>query len=127
MTTYLTQPLTDEVRSRIVSNRDRVLLLSEERKAICDFCGNHDPLLMYEASQSTTGAKVPNWLWRSCERCSSLVKAQDWKGLSERMYTCYEEPLKKMFSTADSELVRRAIDCSLFDFLLYATKVEAEG
>jgi hypothetical protein len=82
---------------------------------------------MYAASQLTTGSKVPNWLWCSCERCSVLINAEDWKALRGLMYTCYEEPLKRVFRVADTTMVRKAIDCSLFDFLIYATKAEVDG
>jgi hypothetical protein len=43
MTTYLAQPLTEEVRSRIVGNPDRVLRLTEEGELLSDFCGKRDP------------------------------------------------------------------------------------
>lgn len=126
MTTYLTQPLTEEVRSRIVSNLDRVLRLTEEGQVLCDFCGEDDPSLMYAVSQLTMGTKAPNWLWCSCERCSMLVKVEDWRALRELMYKCYERPLQRVFRVADTTMVRKAIECSLFDFLICATKAEVD-
>ncbi len=127
MTIYLAQLLTDEVRSRIVGNPDRVLRLAEDGQVLCDFCGDHYPSLLYTASRLTMGAEVPNWRWCSCERCAKLIDAEDWNALTKLMYELYENPLMCMFPKGDRELVRRAIDCSLFDFLLYATKLQIEG
>lgn len=126
MTTYLAQPLTAEFRSRIVGNPDRILRLAEEGQVLCDFCGKYDPSLIYAASQLTTGIKVPNWMWCSCERCSKLIEAEDWSALTKLMYDLYEKPLMRMFPKGDGELVRKAIECSLFDFLLYGPKVKVE-
>lgn len=127
MTTYLAKPLTEELRSRIVGNPDRFLLLAEEGQVLCDFCGDPYPSLMYTASRLARGAKAPNWVWCSCEPCSKLIEAEDWEALRELMYKCYEGPLMRVFPAGDQSLVRRAIDCSLFDLLLYATKVEVKG
>lgn len=125
MTSCLAQPLTEEVRSRIVGNPDRVLQLAEEGQVLCDFCGSYGPSLMYAASQLRM--EIPGWVWCSCERCSKLIEAEDWEALRELMYEFYEEPLMRVFPAGDQSLVRRAIDCSLFDLLLYATKVEVKG
>src|SRR5438094_193649 len=114
---YVKQPLTeqdvDEIRIQL-SVKDRKI----ESEPCCDFCGAHDIIWTYAASQTVTGEKLMHWRWVTCLECSVLIDEDDWNEIEMKLMGW----LRVRFSAAPRSVLLTIVRMVIEDFFRYAER-----
>jgi hypothetical protein len=119
--TYKHKPLTAEDIDRM-----RITLSVQEkrlsREPVCDFCGGATPVVVFAASQMSTGTKQECWRWCACEDCKSLVLADDWDSVKNKLSGRLQEVIRGRLSKHTLDM---AVESALYEFHMYSVRENA--
>jgi hypothetical protein len=109
---YLKKPLDsaalDTLRINLSVRSDKIA-----SDPVCDFCGNHTPVVVYASSRMSTGAIRQCWRWTACGMCEALVDTDKWTAMHRRVTARLRKMLPPHMPKAMIEL---AVSVTLEDF-----------